>query len=109
VLDGIVKVNASAGVEDPLIYFVVVRDDDLCDECRRLHLLPDGVTPKVWRLSEVKRGYHRKTDDVPSLGGEHPHCRCSLVTIMKGYGFTKSGGITYISPDHDELEAQRGR
>ncbi len=108
VLDGIVKVNAGSGIDDPLVYFVVVRDDDLCDECKRLHLQADGITPKIWKLSEVKRGYHKKTDDVPSLGGEHPHCRCSIVTLMPGYGFDKFGSITYVDPDHDEMKNQRG-
>lgn len=107
VLDGIIKVNAAGGIEDPLVYFVVVRDKDLCLECKRLHLMPNGVTPRVWRLSEVKRGYHKKTDDVPSLGGEHPHCRCSVATLMPGYGFDKGGSITYVAHDHDELAKQR--
>lgn len=107
VLDGIVKVNAASGIEDPVVYFVVVRDDSLCSECKRLHLRSDG-RPRLWLLSEVKRGYHRKTDDVPSIGGLHPHCRCSLVTLMPGYTFDSAGSITYKSPEHDEFKEQRG-
>lgn len=106
-LDGIIKVNVAEGIEDPIVYFVVVRDEALCKECKRLHLLEGGVTPKVWYLSELKHGYHTLTDDIPSLGGEHPHCRCSLVTLMPGYGF-EGGSVTFIALDHDEMKKQRG-
>jgi hypothetical protein len=106
-LEGIIGVNTSQGIEDPVVYFVVVRDDDLCDECARLHLLENGVTPKLWYLSELKHGYHKKGEDQPALGGEHPHCRCTLVTLMPGYGFDKAGMVKYVAPDHDEMEAQR--
>jgi len=108
VLDGIVKVNAASGIDDPVVYFVVVRDDVLCDECKRLHLLDDGVTPRVWYLSEVGHGYHKKGQENPKLGGLHPHCRCSLVSLMPGYGFNGAGGVTYVKLGHDEMAKQRG-
>jgi intein/homing endonuclease len=73
-LDGISKVNAARGIEDPVVYFIVVRDKDLCAECKGLHLMPDGVTPRLWRLSEVSHGYHNRGDETPSIGGLHPHC-----------------------------------
>lgn len=107
VLDGIMKVNSAAGVEDPVVYFVVVRDSSLCEECKRLHLLPDGVIPRLWKMSEVSHNHHKRGDASPSIGGEHPHCRCSLVTLMLGYGFDDGGGTTYIGPDHDEFKKQR--
>lgn len=107
VLDGIVRINASVGVEDPWVYFVVVRDASLCDECRRLHLLEDGITPRVWRLSEVGHGYHHKGESNPKMGGLHPHCRCSMVTLMPGYGFDEKGRIAYIARDHSEHKRQQ--
>jgi hypothetical protein len=106
-LDALVRVNAAMGVKDPIVYFVVVRDGDLCEECKRLHLMPDGVTPRLWLLSSLKSGYHKKTDDVPSVGGLHPHCRCSLVTLMEGYGF-EDGRVSYIAHGHDEYAKQNG-
>ena len=106
-LEGIVRVNAASGIGDPTVYFIVVHDGDLCEECLRLHLLDDEVTPRVWRLSELKRGYHKKGEDRPALGGEHPHCRCALATLMPGYGF-KGGSLEWVGVDHDELAAQRG-
>lgn len=107
VLDGIVRINSAAGIEDPLVYFVVVRDKDLCNECKRLHLLPDEITPRVWKMSEVGSGYHKKGESNPKMGGLHPHCRCSLVTLMPGYGFDGKGMVTYISKNHDEYAKQR--
>lgn len=105
-LDGILRVNAARGIEDPSVYFVVVRDDTLCAECKRLHLLNDGVTPRVWKLSELGHGYHKKGQDNPKLGGLHPHCRCSLVTLMPGYGFDR-GSVSFVQLDHDEYARQR--
>lgn len=106
-LEGITKVNAALGVEDPVVYFVVVNDAELCKECRRLHLLEDGVTPRVWLLSEVGSAYHKRGDESPKIGGLHPHCRCGMANCAQGYGF-KNGSITFISFDHDEFKAQRG-
>lgn len=104
-LDGILKVNTASGVEDPTVFFIVVRDEHLCDECKRLHLLDDGVTPRVWKLSQVGHGYHKRGEENPKLGGLHPNCRCSLGTLLPGYGF-KGGMVHFISPDHDEYEKQ---
>lgn len=107
-LEGITKVNAAAGIEDPAVFFVVVRDSNRCEECTRVHLLPDGVTPRLWRMSEITSAYHVRGDDKPSWCGMHPHCRCTPATMMPGYGFDKAGMVTFISRDHDEFEKQRG-
>lgn len=108
VLDAVTKINAVAGVDDPVVYFVVVRDQYLCPECKRLHLLSDGVTPRLWLLSEVGAGYHKRGDQAPKVGGLHPHCRCQLVTLMRGWGFDAAGKVTHVGPDHDEFARQRG-
>ncbi len=107
VLDGIIGANLNAGVNDPVVYFVVVRDNLLCDECKRLHLMEDGVTPRLYKLSELGHGYHKKGQDNPKIGGLHPHCRCTLVTLLPNYGFTKDGMIKYVKRGHDEFSAQR--
>lgn len=106
-LDGIVRSNAAAGIEDPTVFFVTVRDQHRCEECTRLHVQPDGVTPKVWRLSEIGSGYHKKGDPTPKIGGLHPHCRCMLTTLMPGFGFNGAGKVQYISPGYDEFKIQR--
>lgn len=108
-LEGIARINTLRGIDDPVVFFVVVRDQHLCKECKRLHLLEDGVTPRVWRMSEVSHGYHKKGDPMPSVSGEHPHCRCSIATLMPGWGFGAAGAVEYRGPDHDELLRQRGQ
>jgi hypothetical protein len=101
------RVAASVGDDDPTVFFVVVKDNKTCEECKRLHLNPDG-TPKVWRFSELKQGYHKRGEDAPSAFGLHPHCRCTLTYLSKGFGFDKKGKVTFKSQTHDEYTRQRG-
>lgn len=99
------RVAASQGDEDPMVFFVVVKDGKTCSECKRLHLKTDG-TPRVWKFSELKQGYHKRGEESPSAFGLHPHCRCTLTYLAKGFGF-KNGRVTYISSGHDEFDKQR--
>jgi intein/homing endonuclease len=68
------KVAVSQGVQDPNVYYVVIRDGKTCSECVRLHLMPDLVTPRVWKLSEIGFSYHKKGENNPKIAGLHPHC-----------------------------------
>jgi hypothetical protein len=107
-LEGIVQTNASVGVEDPTVFFVVVRDRDLCPECKRLHLLEDQKTPRVWKLSELGHGHHKRGEEQPKVDGLHPHCRCTLTTLLPGFGFNSGGFVTWKGEAHDEYQKQRG-
>ena len=78
-----------------------------CNECLRLHMLPDGVTPKVYRMSELSMNWHKRGEDRPSCNGEHPGCRCSLQQLPPGWGF-KGGYLAFISLDWDEYKDQHG-
>jgi hypothetical protein len=106
VLSSAMDVAAAMGIPDPCVFWICVHDNKRCLECTRLHLMPDQVTPRVWRLSEVGGGYHKKGDPDPKISGLHPNERCVLVPILPGFGF-KDGRISYIEKDHDELKAQR--
>jgi len=108
IFDSIDRISTASGIEDPTLIFVVVRDQSLCDECKKIHLMPDGVRPRCWRQSEIKAGYHVKGEDAPSVCGLHPHCRCVVSVLMPGYGFDQNGRVTYVAPGHDELQKQRG-
>lgn len=108
IMDGITRANAAVGVDDPTVFFVTVRDDHICSECQRLHINPDGTTPRVWKMSEIGAGYHTKGDESPKIGGLHPHCRCILTTLMPGFGFSGAGRVEYKSPGYDEYKSQRG-
>lgn len=105
--EAVTRMAANSGVDDPTVYFVVVRDKVRCKECTRLHLLPDETTPRVWKMSEVGAGFHKKGEDKPCMSGLHPHCRCSLTYLPPGWGF-RSGLLHYVGPNHDEVREQRG-
>src|SRR5208337_1837035 len=99
----ITKQAAEIGDKDPTVYFVVIRDNVTCQECIRVHLMPNG-NPRLWKLSELSGGYHKRGEDFPSVLLLHPHCRCTMVMAPQGYGFDKKGHLTFIGLDHNELE-----
>ena len=106
-LSEIISDTKNEGIEDPTVFFIIVRDGKNCVECLRLHMLPDGVTPKVYRMSELSMNWHKRGEDRPSCNGEHPGCRCSLQQLPPGWGF-KAGYLAFISLDWDEYKKQRG-
>lgn len=101
------RVAANIGDNDPTVFFVVVKDQSTCKECVRLHLMPDQITPRLWKFSELKQGYHKRSDNNPSAFGLHPHCRCTLTYLAKGFSFDKAGRLTYHSEDYDAFLRQR--
>jgi hypothetical protein len=105
--DAIQRLSAMAGIDDPTVLFVVVRDGHRCEECTRLHLMPDGITPRLWKRSQVKTGYHKRGEKVPSVGGLHPHCRCVMAVLMPGYGFDSSGLVVWKAKDYDAYAEQQ--
>jgi len=60
------------------------------------------------KVSRLARLYDITVEDDASfvIQGIVSH-NCTMVTLMQGYGFTNDGMVTYISPKHDELKAQR--
>jgi hypothetical protein len=105
-LDSISRVSAAVGVDDPTVVFLGPNDANTCKDCKRLFFMPDGITPRAWKMSELKGGYGKHGDTRPSMSNAHPHCRHSIAPMMPGYGF-KSGKIAYIEPGYDVLKEQR--
>lgn len=105
--DAIQRMSAMVGIEDPTVFFAVVRDGKRCEECTRLHLQPDRVTPRVWKRSDIGAGYHKKGDSNPKVGGLHPHCRCQLTVLMPGFGFDASGKVIWKERGWDEYARQK--
>lgn len=101
------RVAANLGDDDPTVFFVVVKDGSTCKECIRLHLLPDQVTPRLWKFSELKQGYHKRGEESPSAFGLHPHCRCTLTYLSYGFGFDNLGKVTYRKEDYNAYIRQR--
>ena len=104
----IARVASERGIEDPNVFFSVIRDRFTCQWCIKNHLHEDG-TPKVFKLSEIKQSYlsteDKKAGEV-SVCGAHPNCRCTISYLSPGYGF-KRGKLEYISQYHDEYENQK--
>jgi hypothetical protein len=101
------KIAEEKGIEDPTVFFIVTRDDVTGKEEWILHLLPDRVTPRLWKLSEIGAEYHKVGDPNPKLPGLHPNCRCKLTILMLGWGFDSSGRVKFIGLAHDEFKEQR--
>lgn len=106
--EGTVQVAAKMGIDDPTVGWYPVKDSLTCEECIKLHLMPDGVTPRVWKLSEVSKDYHKKGENRPSIQNLHPHCRCSIFTLLPNYGFNHNGQVVYKYVGYDEYSRQRG-
>jgi hypothetical protein len=101
------RVASSLGDEDPTVFFVVVKDGVTCKECVRLHLMPDQITPRLWKFSELKQGYHKRGESNPSAFGLHPHCRCTLTYLSAGFGFDMHGKVSSQSEDYSSYKKQR--
>jgi hypothetical protein len=103
----IIKAAASTGDKDPIVGFAVIRDGSTCESCIRVCLMPDRVTPRLFRMSELSAGYFKRGDSIPSILGQHPHCRCTLFMVPSDWGFDAKGHITFVGIGHNELEKQR--
>lgn len=104
----ITRASAEKGIEDPIVYFSVIRDKYACKWCIKNHLHENG-TPRTFKLSEIKASYlsrSEKESGEVSLCGAHPMCRCSICYLSPGYGF-KNGKLEFISIGHDEYSKQK--
>ena len=69
-----------------------------CNQCKRLYLEADGVTPKLFTLTELMANgtnQNRKTAEwLPTLGVLHPNCLCTL-SIFPGenWEFDENGQL----------------
>jgi len=77
-----------------------------CNECKKLHLMDDMTTPRVWKLSDLGHGYHKRGEESPKVNGLHPACRCTLTMLTPGFGFSDQGKIKWVKLEHDEHAAQ---
>jgi hypothetical protein len=105
------RVGKSMNIQDPSVYFVVIKDGKTCKYCLTNHFMPDRATPKVMKLSDVKKTYlttQERKDGLCSIAGQHPHCRCSMVFLAPGFGFD-GGRMTWVGYGHDEYARQNTR
>lgn len=102
------RAAATDGEKDPVVGFAGINDDKTCKECLRLFLMSDGVTPKLYKLSECSAGYFKRGDSFPSILGLHPRCRHTPFMVPSDWGFDKSGHLSFIGIGYDALKEQRG-
>ena len=69
---------------------------DACPHCKRVYLKDDGITPKVFKLSDLEQtNVGRKAKDWgPTIGSVHPWCNCQLSMVPDGYDFVKKRVVT---------------
>lgn len=83
---------------------------DACKFCVLLYLRPDGVTPRVFKLSELlangtnvgrragrpTRSGRSRTEWKAVIGAVHPFCKCELSVLPDGMGFDAEGNLVYV-------------
>jgi very-short-patch-repair endonuclease len=72
--DGILGAAKSVGIDDPVVFKIGVLDEKRCRICWRLWTMPDKITPKVYKMSELSGSPgHWKNPDA-SVSPTHPNC-----------------------------------
>lgn len=70
-----------------------------CAKCKQLYLESDGVTPRVFKISELMangNNYNKKQADwKPTLGTLHPNCMCTLNVKPPDTEFDSHGNLIY--------------
>jgi hypothetical protein len=93
---------------------------DACAFCRLLYLRPDGVTPRVFRLSDLlangtnvgrragrpTRSGHSRTQWRATLGAAHPFCQCELRVVPDGTGFDARGRLVALAAARKSIEVE---
>lgn len=104
-VDSIVSVNRNKSDDEILVF--KRPNGDACRFCKSVYLESDGITPKVFKLSEMKKhvtNYGRKGGAkkyMPTLETLHPWCACELGTLPPGFGFDKKGHPTFKGKDYN--------
>jgi hypothetical protein len=94
--EGTLDLLERQGISDPTIAFLTRQDEYVCKFCKEFYMLDDGVTPRVYKLSEVKSGYLDKKAPSPHLAPLHPNCflgNDGKVLTDKGWKALKYVGI----------------
>lgn len=68
-----------------------------CNKCNQLYLEKDGVTPRLFKLSDLQaQGTNyglKQADWKPTLGVLHPNCMCPLSVMPDGFHFDDRGQL----------------
>jgi hypothetical protein len=83
---------------------------DACKYCKAAFLEDDGITPKVFKLSDMEdHNFGKRVADwEPTISAVHPWCQCQLMMIPEGYDFVQKR--TVKAPfAHDGKNYKRGQ
>lgn len=109
-MDSIIHNNKDKEVHEITVYKRGNPSESSCPYCQKFWFLEDGITPRVYRMSELMGQTNigkKKEDWTPSIDITHPNESHFIREIPLSYGF-KNGELTYIDEDHDEWKYQRG-
>lgn len=83
---------------------------DACVHCKRVYLKADGLTPKVFRLSDLEDSNvgRRAAEWGPVIGSVHPWCNCQLQVVPEGFDFVKTRVVVEAFEDGDGRAWRRG-
>lgn len=111
-MDAILHNNKGTAPSEILVYKVGPHDGATCKHCMKFWFTDDGVTPKVYKMSElIANGTNigkKVADWKPTIDNTHPNERHKLVELQSGFGFV-GGRMTFRGKDHDEYKHQRGQ
>lgn len=105
-LDAIGRIAATKGIEDPTVYWIAIKDSVTCKVCLKLYLQPNGITPRVWKMSQLQGGYYKKGMDAPTFAPVHPSCRCQPTMLLPNFGFSQSGHVEFKGIGWNEWKEQ---
>lgn len=89
--EGILKVSASVGEDDPTVLKYGSLDEKTCQCCLKLwHSKDNPRIPKVYKLSQLQDGYCDHKDPKPTILATHPHCYDDQTEVL-----TKRGWILF--------------
>jgi hypothetical protein len=110
-MDAILYNNKENPPEEIVVYKVGPMDGAVCDECKKFWFWNDGITPRVYKMSELIAGGsnigRKRRDWKPTIDNTHPNERHFILQELKpGWGFSGNKKV-YISKSHDEFARQR--
>lgn len=91
------EILRKSGSDDPLVF--KRPRHDACDDCKRAYLEDDGVTPRVFHMSELADNGSNigksRAERMPVLDSFHPWCACELAWLPPGFSFNDEGALVY--------------
>jgi hypothetical protein len=112
-IDAILHNNKHKNPEDLYVFKAgrPTSDPRICKFCVKFWFTEDGVTPRVYRMSElIAKGSNigRKAAEwTETVGSTHPNCSHHLIEMRPGYGFDDKGNLEYKSKTHNQHTHQK--